>query len=117
MENLKEGIILFQIEKNGCLNGVYTNKGQDGVIYNEIARHIDAPKIQDPSKELALEGKYDTVYFDNGNKHFQLYLEIDLLPEKKGTYTFVWTDKKGKKIFEGIGYKMNEHQMVVHYEY
>lgn len=116
MANLKEGIILYQIEKNGCLNGSYTNEMQDGIIYNEIARHKTAKNIKICSEELPLEGEYDSLYFDDGNERGELCLEIKLLPKKKGTYKFVWTDDQGKQYFEGIGYKMNEHQLVVHYK-
>lgn len=33
-----KGIVVYSIESNGCLNGVYSNTGLTGEVYNEIAR-------------------------------------------------------------------------------
>jgi hypothetical protein len=32
------GIITYEIGKDGCLNGFYTNEAAKGEIFNEIAR-------------------------------------------------------------------------------
>jgi hypothetical protein len=44
-----EGIVLYNIELNGCLNGVHTN--------NEIAKSKE-------KKENGITGLYDCFYFD-----------------------------------------------------
>lgn len=56
-----EGIALYNIEKNGCLNGVYTNehKSEYGIIHNEICRKIG---WSEETKEI-LEGTYDRFFF------------------------------------------------------
>lgn len=110
---IKEGIILYNIELNDCLNGVYTNDDPNlgGEIFNEIA------KIKDKrGKENDITGLYDCFYFEfslKGNVPVNAILEVTL--EGKGKYKFLWTALDGKKQFVGIGYKMNDRQIAVNY--
>ncbi len=74
-------------------------------------------QIEKSSDELPLVGTYDCLYFDHDNEQGEVDLIIALLPNKKGTYKFTWVDRITKKqLFEGVGYKMNAHQLVVHYK-
>jgi len=78
--NAFNGIVLYDIELNGCLNGVYTNmEAPAGVIYNEIARkRVDPKKTENEvgGVELEIEGIYDCQYFDIERELRQCQLTI-----------------------------------------
>lgn len=108
---IKEGIILYNIELNGCLNGVYTNEDKTvvGEVYNEISRL----KMTSQLGLDGVSGRYDCFYFDLNNFRVEAELEITLI--SGNMYEFYWWNLHGKKIFQGIGYKMNERQVAAHY--
>ena len=115
--NAFNGIILYNIEMNGCLNGVCANmEAPAGVIYNEIARkRLSAKQAEEEvgGVELDLEGTYDCQYFDPEGE----YRNCDLVIKKEkglNAYSFEWTGK-GERLYVGRGYKMNARQVVVHY--
>lgn len=111
------GIVLYDIEMDGCLNGVYTNMSDEchGVIYNEIARKKKCDK-----KEIA--GIYDSQFFDLDNDRYFCKLEIT---RRRGTeiniYDFRWHDimdeenQTVNREYVGVGYQMNERQISVTY--
>lgn len=103
---VKQGIALYSIELDGCLNGVYTNEHEDGRIRNEIA-------VKTSSDNEDLIGTYEYTYFDGQERYIGL-LEIRSLHSK--TFTFEWRDESGNLVFSGTGYKMNEKQVAVRYE-
>ena len=117
------GIQLYDIDLNGCLNGVYTNIPAKGRIYNEIARKMSSKE----NEELEIKyndkivGDYNCRWFDLGNAVGGYILEIRKLeirkrePTTHSVYTFRWRTKNGIPKFEGIGYKMNERQIAVSY--
>jgi hypothetical protein len=105
---MKSGIALYNIELDGCLNGVFTNDEQDGKIFNEIA------KIHTELGEDDFCGVYHCFYFDSPRLRNDCELTIDLVPDTDGTYSFTWKSD-GAAIFEGTGYLMNERQLAVHY--
>lgn len=109
---IKEGIILYNIEKDGCLNGVYTNehKTVNGEIYNEISR---IKKNTKPGKD-GISGIYDCFYFELQNFPFNAELEIKF--KIGNVYEFIWRDLNGTPIHTGVGYKMNDKQIVAHYK-
>lgn len=99
------GLVLYDIELDGCLNGVYTNDHAAGLIYNEIARR------RPDSPDGDLSGIYDCFYFDENNSRNNAVLTISRIGR---TYHLEWrTDSR--IIFNGVGYIMNEKQLVVHY--
>ena len=108
---MDKGICLYDLQPNGCLNGVYTNNSVDGEIFNEIARkHTDVGDDE-------LCGYYNCFYFDKDGKQNSRHnaeLHIVIKNGTTGTYQFVWTKNKSA-VFEGIGYKMNDRQVAVHY--
>jgi hypothetical protein len=108
---VEKGIILYSIELDGCLNGVYTNEDADGEIFNEVA----IKKKNDEVNEDHLVGSYDCFYFENGNAGTTAILNV-----KKtaiNMYDFKWTATSPQGAsFTGIGYKMNEKQIAVRYE-
>lgn len=104
---IKEGIIIYNIECNNCLNGVYTNELASGIIFNEIAIK------KDQLSSSSIEGEYNCAYFENSNQLENVTLTI--ASNKSGIYEFQWR-LKGKIIFEGIGYRMKQNQIIVHYK-
>ena len=112
---METGIVLYTIESDGCLNGVYTNDDLHGEIFNEIARL----KYNDRVTPDEISGDYDCVYFDIGNTQKSCELIVDLihLDSEFLEYRFVWNDSNGRREFEGIGYRMNDKQIAVHYRY
>lgn len=105
---IKNGIALYEIELDSCLNGVYTNEYLDGHICNEIAKMNKAKKGDE------VTGDYRCFYFDESKSRFDAKLSISK-NESVGTYEFIWTDLDGNIEFKGIGYKMNQRQIAVHY--
>jgi hypothetical protein len=113
------GIILYDIEKNSCLNGVYTNIPEDGIIYNEICLRKTTPE----NLEDGIVGDYDCQWFENGNSYHRGDLNIrrfiKLVNLKSipidNIYTFNWFEKRTKNKYEGVGYKMNDRQIAVTY--
>lgn len=110
---MESGIALYSIELNGCLNGVYTNDGLDGEIFNEIARMKNQKKMM--SNEIC--GEYECFYFDgiDGRAGWSLIIEYKNPQGKTNEYIFTWKNKIGNTTFIGSGYKMNERQIAVHY--
>ena len=104
-------MILYTIEKDGCLSGIYTNEHQNGPgkISGETARKKD-----DSSLPTNLEGIYDSVFFEHGNPNAeQCELEIDC---KNIPFTLAWKKPNAKQpLWEGYGYKMRDNLLVVHY--
>ena len=109
---IKKGIVLYNIELDNCLNGVWTNEINDGKIRNEIAKKLkEADNI--------IEGAYTSVFIDIDNELYTCRLEISL-NGTRGTYTFKWDNIQHKcnstsAKYEGIGYMVNEKQIAVHY--
>ena len=111
---MNNGVVLYNIESNGCLNGVYTNDGVSGEIFNEIARL----QINGQRGEDGISGIYDCLYFDLNNSSCKRSLKISVSPQHSArkiyTYTFEWSNENVMS-FKGTGYRMNETQIVVHY--
>lgn len=97
-------IILYSIELDGCLNGVYTHQIIGGEILNEICRKVVNDK--------KLDGDYKCFWFDINNTPYQRDLRI--MFKAPNLYTFIWS-VAGKPILEGKGYRMNERQIAVSY--
>jgi len=105
---MDKGIVLYEIELNGCLNGVYTNDGCDGLIYNEIATK------HSPFENDDIAGTYDCSYFEDNNMRKDVELSITRKKKKARIFDFKWS-MKGRVLFEGIGFKMNNRQVAVTY--
>jgi hypothetical protein len=101
-----QGIVLYTIEANGCLNGVFTNSHTGNTIYNEIAKRRDSKE-----RYPLIEGTYDCYYFDDDRQGHEAVLKIDPLI---AGYEFTW-EVDGKPWFKGTGYRMNQHQLAVSY--
>lgn len=117
----KHGIIVYSVEKNGCLNGRYTNEDQDGVLYNEILRKEIKNTLDSDETLHPLCGKYKAMYFDNGNEEIQCNVTISRVNAKgnktNGTFFLKWVDRKknSKPYLKGIGYLISDRELVVAY--
>ena len=101
------GIILYDIELSECLNGVWTNQPNKGVIRNEIAK-----RVIKGSDEIV--GTYQSSYIEIDDNIHRGTLTITIEPTEVGVYSFLWVYENGNT-FKGKGYRMNERQITVHY--
>lgn len=116
----KHGIIVYSVEKNGCLNGRYTNEDQDGVLYNEILRKEIKNTLDSDETLHPLCGEYKAMYFDNGNSEIQCDVTISRVnaegKKTNGTFFLEWVDKESKGAYlRGIGYLISDRELVVAY--
>ncbi|MDI1256625.1 MAG: hypothetical protein PSV16_11045 [Flavobacterium sp.] len=104
------GIILYEIERNGNLNGVYTNNHPftNSRIFTETATLRG---------EVSFEGEietriYDCFYFDavDGATNCTLIFRII-----NGIYQGQWIFDNGDVIFIGEGFQMNDRQIAISY--
>ena len=107
------GIVLYDIQLNGNLNGVFTNIPADGNIFTETA----ILKMPLPPDNYC--GIYDCFYFDRQSMNQPIQrndVELKISCSRhRGTYSFLWTNLNGNAIFEGTGFLMNERQFAVNY--
>jgi len=104
--SINNGIILYTIERDGCLNGVFTHEGLNGKIFNEIARKTDGIE--------SIDGEYANAYFETQGQIVPKDATLQITEKPKGIFRFSWI-KGGTEIFYGDGYKMNDRQMAVSY--
>lgn len=100
------GIVLYNIERDGNLNGVYTNNHPITVarIFTEIARLRPGIALDAPFRI------YDSFYFDNEGGHTcTLIFTIT-----NGIYAAEWRLDNGI-VFSGEGYQMNDRQIAISY--
>lgn len=114
MAHTFEGIMVYEILPNGCLNGVYTNDHPDtrNEIFNGIARKRS-------KQEEGILGDYTCGFMSHTSDNiWECDLKIHNTPKRKrnGQYHFEWFDKKTKKmIFEGTGWLTRPNQVTVSY--
>lgn len=103
------GIVLYNIELDGNLNGVYTSNHPEmrARIFTETARLRDNTLIENKT-EVHI---YDSFYFDavDGRVNCTLTFRIT-----NGIYNAEWVLENGF-IFVGQGFQMNERQIAVSY--
>lgn len=103
------GIVLYNIELNGNLNGVYTNDHPitNARIFTETARLINDTLIENETKVH----EYDCFYFDavDGRVNCTLTFRIT-----NGIYNAEWVLENGY-IFRGQGFQMNDRQIAISY--
>ena len=109
----EQGVAVYEILPDNCLNGVYSNNLCDNKLYNEIARKkSEIPEIVD---KTGLSGVYECAYteMDQPIKTCELHITTGK-KKNRGEFYFLW--KKGEKdIFEGSGWKTKENQITVSY--
>ena len=106
MDNMFNGLIVYDIQLDGNLSGAYRNQKDLGNVNLEIATKKD--------KNTEIIGTYNCLYFQDGQSNCDVELIID-----KGNglncFSFEWRNKGGNLVFKGIGYLMNQKQIAVHY--
>lgn len=114
----KNGIVLYDIQMDGCLTGVYTNEPADGLIYNEIARKKkESITEKDSPENWNIEGEYTCSWIDINNDREECLLRISRRNDNPRIFNIEWLDGRTRNPrFSGIGYKMNSKQFVVRYE-
>lgn len=105
------GIVLYNIELNGNLNGVYTNNHPitNGRIFTETAR-LRGDTFFEGNTEVRI---YDCFYFDvvEGGVECTLTFRIT-----NGIYRVEWhLPNQTTPIFIGEGFQMNDRQIVISY--
>lgn len=105
------GIVLYDIERDDNLNGVYSNNHPitNGRIFTETAR-LRAPAISEGGTEIQ---NFDSFYFDaiEGRVDCTLIFRIT-----NGIYTAEWRlVGEDRILFVGEGYLMNDRQIAIAY--
>ena len=109
MEEEFRGIILYDIQLNGDLNGVYTNNlTPNAELFTETARFLRDASSGDFSNGNMV---YDCFYFDfeAGRVNATLVFEI-----QNRLIRAQWL-VNDKIVFIGEGYQMNERQIAIAY--
>ncbi len=104
------GIVLYNIERDGNLNGVFTNiRIPSARIFTETARRrIDDPGDSDNSQ------RYDFFYFDSNNNQETGILTIAV--DNNNIFNATWVlNGVVQPIFRGRGFLMNERQIAISY--
>jgi|GEM_PF-3593979 len=119
-----EGIIVYTIHKDGCLNGLYYATGNpQGPTYNEIARKLPTKTAEENEENGAnkqnkqiqdlIVGDYVCCWIDGANKVIEGKLNISKITSN-GTFD-VKCDVKGKPDFIGTGFLLDDKTFAVHY--
>lgn len=104
-----KGIVLYDKQLNGKLNGVFTNNdpNNNAEIFTETAR----PNL---NKKCVNGGTwYEMFYFDSSNGRFNG--ELNLYKNNHNMFIAEWY-VGGSLIFSGFGFDMNERQISLYYE-
>jgi len=108
-ETIFRGIVLYNIERNKFLNGVYSNNhpATGGRIFTETVRLIDDSLVEGNT----LVHIYESLYFDLEDwVNCRLTFRIT-----DGVYRAVWQLPNGNIIFRGEGFLMNDRQIAITY--
>lgn len=117
-----EGIVVYTIERDGCLNGVYSNTGvPKDRLFNEIAR-LDRSNTKDKEPYFNemngtpnIVGVYTCSWIDAGNTPVNGTLHITWAGDH---YSVVWFNTRlNRDVFEGTGFLLGNHMFAVHYTY
>lgn len=120
LNNGFQGIIVYTIHKDGCLNGLYYATGdKDGPTYNEIARKInDIPNPENKDNNYKTEpivGIYVCSWIDDKNNINNGELHITHRNDK-GVFDVKWK-KDNEYKFSGTGFLLDDKTFAVHYTY
>lgn len=110
MEKLK-GIVLYDIERDGCLNGVYTNNlTPRSEIFTETAK---LKSKVDVKNENTIVEVYDCFYFDAVDERVDCILTFRIT---NGRYDAEWIlIGETEPRFIGQGFLMNDRQIAISY--
>ena len=104
-----EGVVVYTIGLNGCLNGFYTNNAPQngGRVFNEIAR-----RDPDGANDLDIPGTYTCSWIDLNNQ----IQNGSLIITPQGTIFDVQWQVNNAIVFRGRGYRTQIDQLVVVYQ-
>ncbi len=113
-----EGVVVYTIGRDGCLNGVYCNNAKNTAhqVFNEIAR-LSMRYDEESLKNIAgntsthLSGEYVCQWIDVNNITHTGLLRIR---RTANAYDVEWVEN-GQNVFEGIGFLTTNDQFVVAY--
>lgn len=107
-----EGVVVYTIERNGCLNGIYTNNHPNTrqQVFNESARLPRGERIN--LEELDGTLVFDTTWIDLNNEIVNGRLEIT---SRANDYLVNWFYDNGGT-YTGIGFLLRDDMFVVRYE-
>ena len=106
---VKKGIVLYNIELDGCLNGVFINEHSNGRIWNELLKKLD-----DTKADNSIEGTYTAIWIDEEQTNGVDTAIVEVV-YRDNAFDFTWKHIIGGTRWKGIGYKMNHNQIVVNY--
>jgi len=111
MEEKFRGIVLYNLELNGNLNGVYTNNlTPNAEIFTETNRRIN---VKDNDNEINDIRNYDCFYYDFEEGRVDCSLRLIIT---NGIYRAEWIRlNEQTPIFIGEGFRMNERQIAISY--
>ena len=116
------GVAVYEILPNGCLNGVYTNDHPDtsNEMFNEIARRKPVAEKEILAYPNDILGLYACSYIDLGNIVCECDLEIRIGRVRRngrsGLYDLFWFETgTNNLIFEGTGWRTRQNQITVSY--
>lgn len=104
-----KGIVLYDKQLNGKLNGVFTNNdpNNNAEIFTETAR-------LNPNRICENGGNwYEVFYFDGNNG--KTFGEMNLYKNSHNMYIAEWY-VNANIIFKGFGFDMNERQIAINYQ-
>jgi len=101
-----QGIVVYEIFPNGCLNGVYSN--DHPLTQNEIFNEIARKKSKNAGK---IDGDYTCCYIDLNNVAYICDLEIK---NNSNQFQFTWYETGTRNVkFKGIGWLTRNNQITV----
>lgn len=123
-----EGIIVYTIHKDGCLNGLYYATGNpQGPTYNEIARKLPTKTTEENEENGAnkqnkqiqdlIVGDYVCCWIDGDNNVQKGKLKIqprNTVNPSAGTFDVTWYEG-GRVSFKGTGFLLDNNIFTVHY--
>ncbi|MEZ5015803.1 MAG: hypothetical protein R2800_02020 [Flavipsychrobacter sp.] len=97
-----KGTVVYQIEEDGCLNGLYRNEDQPQKTYNEIARQTECTDDTD-----ALVGSYIASWIDIDDT---VKVGTLIITKDKKDYDLVWSIDD-KPVYKGKGKLTGANQL------
>lgn len=105
-KKVKKGLVLYTIDADGCLNGLYTNENAKGMLISESLKKTSGDNMK-------IEGDYALHYYDHENASYVGKVKIDVCDN---VYDLEWTvEGDVKPRFKGVGYRMSATQLAVVY--
>jgi hypothetical protein len=115
-ENVERiGIAYYTIEKDGCLNGIWTEFNRHGKIFNEMAKNKNISKKDDKN----IVGEYIFCWIENDKITGEGSLKIKKIGNSVYKFTWVGDIRTNCKFKEciGIGIKTDENHLAISYYY